>query len=121
ADETRHVGTGAGLGVVEGARRAAFVESNAPAVAVRAGLAAAPNQSGKRKANVGRDIRAHSEKFTHGWNRRTKGSGFGIEIKPRARKPFLSLRGEKRCFYAYGVWSSGSASCFRLARQMPVL
>ena len=65
ADETRDVGACGGFGIVEGARRAALVKGDAPAVAMRADAAAAPGEAGEGKANVGRDIRAHSKQFAH--------------------------------------------------------
>ena len=55
----------AGSGSWKARADAALVKGDAPAVAVRAGAASAPGQAGEGKANVGRDIRAHSEKLTH--------------------------------------------------------
>ena len=66
ADETRHVGSRARLRIEKGAHGAAFVKGDAPPVTMRAGLTAARRKTGEGKSNVGRDIRAHSKKFTHG-------------------------------------------------------
>ena len=65
ADEAGHVGFGAGFGIEKGAHGASLVKGDAPAIAMRTRAAAARGQSGEGKSNVGGDIRAHSEKFTH--------------------------------------------------------
>jgi hypothetical protein len=46
-------------------RRPSIVKGDPESIAMRAGAAAAPRQPGKGKANVGGNIRAHAQKFTH--------------------------------------------------------
>ena len=64
-DQTGDGGAVAGVGVVKAAQAFAFIEGDAPAIPVRANLAAAAHQAGKAEADVGRDIGAHAEQFAH--------------------------------------------------------
>ncbi|MCY1424405.1 hypothetical protein D9M71_401490 [compost metagenome] len=64
--QARHFGFDAGRGVLEQAQAAAFIEADAPAIAVRAGAAAALHQAGEAEDDIGGDVGAHAKQFTHG-------------------------------------------------------
>src|SRR5690349_4114218 len=65
AQEPRDLRFRAWARVVEAAAPLAFVERDAPAVAMRTGLVAPAHQPGEAEADVGRDVGAHAQKLAH--------------------------------------------------------
>ncbi|MNH18843.1 hypothetical protein D3C79_785640 [compost metagenome] len=51
--------------VLEQAQAAPFIETDAPAVTVRAGAPAALHQAGEAEDDIGRDVGTHAQQFTH--------------------------------------------------------
>src|SRR5690606_17824113 len=58
---------GTGVGIVKTAHPFTFIESDAPAILVWAGVAATASQAGKAETEIGRGVGAHGQQFTHGW------------------------------------------------------
>jgi hypothetical protein len=65
ADELRDLGPRARILIMEGAATLVLVEHDAPAVAMRAGMAAALHQACETEADIRRDVGAHPQQFTH--------------------------------------------------------
>src|SRR5690606_33049277 len=86
ANEAGDLGAGARRRIVEAAAALAVIEGDAPAVAMRAGLPAAPHQPGEAEADVGRGVRGHAQKLAHGRNRSLSAPG----LRFPARSDFVA-------------------------------
>src|SRR5690606_18523040 len=79
--QLRHLGLAARPRVLEQAQIALLIETDAPAIAMRAGATTALHQPGETEDDIGGYIGAHAEQFAHRINSPCLGSGANARLR----------------------------------------